>query len=200
MSASPAAPLTEPSACRSHRRQPDTVPGTWEDAHTPRRARCASAPCRDAPCARRPLARHSIPLEIDAVQLIEQRLMREGIAERVVAPALRHAEVDAHGVIVRFPGGLAAKSPPRSFHSEREGESQSPQPGIGINNGAFGRAGDPPHTAATASYGAANFRGCPETIKAEPLQQLGGFICATSRRKTSPSGTTKKSNRILPCG
>ena len=40
-----------------------------------------------------------------------------------------------------------------------------------------GGRGDPPHAAATASDGAAAISdGCPEAIKAEPLQQLGGFV------------------------
>ena len=40
--------------------------------------------------------------EVDAVQLIEQRLMREGVAERVVAAAFRHAEPDTQSLVVRF--------------------------------------------------------------------------------------------------
>src|SRR4029078_12157406 len=47
--------------------------------------------------------------EVDAVQLIEQRLMREGVAERVVAAAFRHAEPDTQGLVVRFARVLAAE-------------------------------------------------------------------------------------------
>ena len=55
------------------------------------------------------LADEAALLEVDAVQLIEHRLMREGVAESVVAAALGHAKRNAAGVILILAGERAAK-------------------------------------------------------------------------------------------
>ena len=96
------------------------------------------------------LADEAALLEVDAVQLIEHRLMREGVAESVVAAALGHAKRDAAGVILILAGERAAEiaeisalagSRMRSPSSGNRGSAKAMAPS--------GRSGVDPHDAAT---------------------------------------------------
>ena len=162
MSASPAAPLTEPSVPIRQTVSLDARAGSGEGAHAldghdalPRRAAMLHA--RDDL-----LPDIASLLEVDAIQLIEQRLMREGVAERVVAAAFRHAEADAHGVIVRFLSGLAAKLRRARSAGNEKAKAKLGQPGVGINNGAFGQArGSAPRRSDGERRRRCNFRRLP---------------------------------------
>src|SRR5690606_26634645 len=66
--------------------------------------------------------------EARPVQLVEERLVREGVAERIVPSALRHAEADAVGMIV----GLFGVELDRSLSTaDQQPEAEGGQAGIG---------------------------------------------------------------------
>ena len=109
MSARPADPLTEPRVPIGHAGRLDARARSRQrrsafDRHDafPRRAPMLHA--RDDL-----LADKAAFVEIDAVQLVEQRLMREDIAEGIVAAAFRHAEADAEMVVVLLGRGVTTE-------------------------------------------------------------------------------------------
>ena len=100
------------------------------------------------------LADEAALLEVDAVQLIEHRLMREGVAESVVAAALGHAKRDAARVILILAGERAAEIGDIGVGGKQDAEPELRQPRIGKSDGALRQErGVDPHDAATLSDG-----------------------------------------------
>lgn len=107
-------------------------------------------------------------LEVHAAELVHQRLVREGVAEGEVAPAFRHAEPDAVGVIRVFRGigreralgkiqPLAERGQASVAHARRLGRGLGPIPG---GRHAERRVGGHRHLGA-------------QTIEPEPLDEVG---------------------------
>src|SRR5665811_227962 len=103
--------------------------------------------------------------------------MREGVAEDVVAPALRHAELDTPRVVVVRAGLRAAESGNVCALGKEHAEPDLRQTRIGEGNGTVGKA------RLAAPYGGdgvfrrlGNLDLGAQLVEAEPFRELGGLV------------------------
>src|SRR5262245_62299288 len=111
--------------------------------------------------------------EIDAVQLVEQRLMREGVAEDIILAALRHALADTEGVVVLLACRLATERRGTCALRQERPVAERGQPRIGIENGVrrLCRLAAPTSCDLARPISADLDRG-PEPVEGEPFQKL----------------------------
>ena len=146
------------------------------------------------------LADKAALLEIDPVQLVEQRLMREGVAEGIVARRLRarRARCARRDSPARSrPRSRAA--PDRAASAGTAREPSSAQPRIGIDDGAVGRVGGrrpkrPPPSAPAPRRS----RPRPEPVETEPFHKLGR-PCRAPHRRGSRRPRPRRRNRTGSC-
>ncbi len=135
------------------------------------------------------LADEAAFVEIDAVQMVEQRLVRKGIAESIVLAAFRHAEGDAEGVVVLLARGLATEFGGTCALRQERTVAERGQPRIRIDDGAtrLRRLAAPTGRDLARRIGADLDR-CAEPVEREPFQKLFFLLARQIGEEAVPLG------------
>src|SRR4029077_19213463 len=138
-------------------------------------------------------------VEIDAGEPIEHRLMRKGIAKRVVAPPLRHAKGDAVCVILILRGDRAAEIARIRLRLKQDAQAEGREARIGIGDGAVGKPG---RRAPGRGYGEGRILGDldlgSELVEAAPLRKLAGLRLGYFEQKAVSCRDNKKIEKNFP--
>ncbi len=200
-SASPEAPLVEPSVPIAIAARGDLGAGCGQrplpfdaDNAFPRRASVLHA--------RHDLLAHIAAfLEVDAVQLVEQGIMRKGVAIGVVASALGHTEPDPPCMVIDPGGKRAAKIGSARLRGEQDAKSERGEPGVGVSNRVLRQVRRlTPSRRHNERRLLFDLDFSPQAVEQEPLHQRARLRLAAFQQIAVPFGHHKKIEQNPPLG